>query len=224
MPTYPWIDQAMKSTESLRRLIFIRLFIPVFSVLATGCFANDNGRSDGITQRLLTEPETGSYRWIMDTSGGIQIQLVQRIPDQTRSFYIARGFQRPAADRYAEACVFQTIFHNNSKDALVRIDLSEWRVLADGSEKALRLEPAWQAEWKKMGVSQSARVAFKWSQFPSKQKHRPGDWFQGMIAAERPFGSELDLKVKWSENGVKHEAVIRGLKCAEDRTLTEDKE
>lgn len=193
-------------------------------VLTAGCSAGAEDKPDVVEQRRLTEPETGSYRWIMDTSAGVRIQLVQRIPDQTRSFYIARGFPKAAADRYAEACVFQTILHNNTKDALVRIDLSDWRVLGNSGARALRLETEWQTQWEELGVSPSARVAFKWSQFPEKQKHRPGDWFQGMIAAQQSPGAEFDLKVRWYENEDMREAVVRGLKCSEDRVVRGNQE
>ena len=175
---------------------------------------------DDISQKRVQEDSTiGSYRWIADAPSGARFQLVQRIPDQTRSFYNVRGFPINAADVYATSCVMQTIFNNNTNNKVVSFNLADWTITHNGVKKPLKLTTEWMDEWKKMGVSQSARIAFRWSQFPTVQKHQPGDWFQGMIAAGLPGGSSFDLGIKWTENGVTHTATIKDVQCAKDRIL-----
>lgn len=179
---------------------------------------------DNIVQKRVQEDSTiGSYRWIVDTTSGVRFQLVQRIPDQTRSFYNGRGFPLEAADRYASACVMQTIVNNNSADKVVSFDLADWRVVHHGSEHPLKLTAEWQQEWERLGVPKSGRIAFQWSQFPNVQRHQPGDWFQGMIAAELPPDTTFELAIKWAENGEAHSAIIKDLQCAKDRNLGDDK-
>lgn len=169
--------------------------------------------------RVKQDDQVGSLHWTLETPSGVKFQLIQRVPDQTRSFYIARGFPAEAADRYATACVFQTIVENGSKDKELTIDLSQWTVQAGPDSHPLTLTEQWQQRWQDQGVSQSARIAFQWSQLPTVQRHAPGDWFQGMIATEIPPGEKFGLELHWSEDGQPHQAAFKGLECAADRTL-----
>jgi len=187
--------------------------ITLIAAYSTGCVG------DGVTQRRVNEDNAvGSYRWIMDTPSGVRFQLVQRVPDQARSFYVARGFTLEAIEGYA-SCVMQTIVNNNTTDKVVALDLANWRVVYDGLERPLKLTADWQKEWTRRGLPKSARIAFQWSQFPNIQKHEPGDWFQGMISTELPPASLFDLKINWTENGVGRTATIKDVQCAEDRNL-----
>jgi len=176
-----------------------------------------------VQKRIQEDSAVGSYRWIVDSASGVRFQLVQRIPDQTRSFYNGRGFSLEAADRYASACVMQTIVNNNSADKAVTFDLADWRVVHHGSAHPLKLTAEWQHEWERLNVPKAARIAFQWSQFPNVQRHQPGDWFQGMIAAELPPDTKFELAIKWAENGEARSVIIKDLLCAKDRNLGEDK-
>ncbi|HHH38230.1 MAG TPA: hypothetical protein ENK50_01470, partial [Sedimenticola sp.] len=68
--------------------------------------------------------------------GGVTLQLVQRLPDQTRAFFQGRGFDGASADRLARACVFQTIFRNDG-DRPLSYDLDQWRVIQGTMSKPL---------------------------------------------------------------------------------------
>lgn len=172
-----------------------------------------------VQTRTKQDDEVGSYGWTLQTENGVRFQLIQRVPDQTRSFYVARGFPLEAADRYATACVFQTIVENGTDNKELTIDLHDWEVRNNGNRRPLRLTGQWQRRWEETGVSDSARIAFQWSQFPTVQRHAPGDWFQGMIATEVPPDTEFGLVIRWKENGQPREAVLKQLECAQDRTL-----
>lgn len=169
--------------------------------------------------RTQQDDEVGSYGWTLQTKNGVKFQLIQRVPDQTRSFYVARGFPLEAADRYATACVFQTIVENGTENKEVTIDLHNWKVVKSGTSHPLRLTGQWQQRWKESGVSDSARIAFQWSQFPTVQRHAPGDWFQGMIATQVPPDTKFGLVIRWKEDGQPREATLKQLECAQDRTL-----
>src|SRR4030042_1765581 len=43
---------------------------------------------------------------------GVSIRLVQRLPDQTRGFFQARGFSIADSELIAQSCMFQTVFKN----------------------------------------------------------------------------------------------------------------
>lgn len=172
-------------------------------------------------KRILDNSAIHSYRWIATAPSGVRFQLAQRIPDQTRSFYNNKGFSLKAANKYATACIMETYFNNNTPDKTVTFNLANWRVIHKGVAKPLKPTKAWLREWKRLKVPKSALIAFRWSQFPSYQKHSPGDWFQGMIAAGLPPGAAFDLKITWSENGVAHTGIIKNIQCAKDRSLGE---
>lgn len=185
-----------------------------------GLMAATAHAGDGFTQtRTKQNDKVGSYHWTLQAPSGVKFQLIQRVPDQTRSFYVGRGFAAEAADRYATACVFQTIVENGATNEELTIDLSEWEVRAGPESHPLTLTEQWQRRWQEQGVSQSARIAFQWSQLPTVQRHAPGDWFQGMIATEVPPATPFNLAVRWREDGQPREAVFKNLECAQDRAL-----
>lgn len=159
--------------------------------------------------------ETGIESWELLDSG-VRFSLTQMLPDQARAFFMARGFDRAAADAYAQACVFQTVLHNESTKT-IDLRLSDWQVLVGKQTLALKQEAGWQGEWKKRRLPDAARIAFRWAQFPAEQTFDPGDWNQGMTAYPLPRGASFDLDLKWWTNGQAVEAILKGAKCAEDR-------
>src|SRR4030042_1622952 len=68
---------------------------------------------------------------------GVSIRLVQRLPDQTRGFFQARGFSVADSELIAQGCVFQTVFKNLSPatgPVRIEYDLREWVVDAAGAQ------------------------------------------------------------------------------------------
>ena len=148
---------------------------------------------------------------------GVFLSLTQISPDQARAFFLARGFDRKSVDEYASTCVFQTIFRNDSVPAAVSTALDNWRISTPKGEQGLKLEADWERQWEANQVPESARIAFRWSQFPMKQSFEPGDWNQGMTTYRLPMGSKFDLKFRWKIKGVLHESILAGVRCATDR-------
>jgi len=145
--------------------------------------------------RQYQDEETGLDAW--EWSGdGIKLQQIQRIPDQTRAFFLGRGFSRAEAEHIATACVFQTVFYNQGKQP-VTLDLAEWRVRLGNQLKPLKLTADWQRDWAARHSSASARIAFQWALFPNRQEFAPGDWNMGMVTYPVPHGGRLDLQVVW---------------------------
>lgn len=148
---------------------------------------------------------------------GVFLSLTQIKPDQARAFFLARGFDRKSVDEYASTCVFQTIFRNESVPAAVSTALDDWRISTPKGEQGLKLEADWERQWEANQVPESARIAFRWSQFPMEQSFEPGDWNQGMTTYKLPMGSKFDLKFRWKIKGVLHESLLAGVRCATDK-------
>ena len=172
-------------------------------------------RADVVTG---VDAEAGLPFWEL-RDAGISLRLVQRQPDQTRAFFMARGFSREAVEHIAQRCVFQTVFKNVSAGALtatIEYDLREWTVRsADGDARLLTRE-YWAERWTKLDIAKPARIAFEWALFPTRQIYHPGDYNWGMSVVDLPPGSSFDVAVTWRQDGKPHSARIAGVRCAPD--------
>lgn len=155
--------------------------------------------------------------------GDLSLRLVQRLPDQTRGFYQARGFAVADAERIAQSCMFQTIFRNVAPPAntdALKYNLKEWVVYAAGTQRRMKTREDWAKEWARerdgRRVPQSARLAFEWGLLPTRQSYRPGDYNWGLsvfnLAPDTPF----DVDVVWHEGNTRRQARIEKLRCAPD--------
>jgi len=164
--------------------------------------------------------ETGLLGWKL-REGNFEMELVQRLPDQTRAFFQARGFPATIADRIARACVMQTIVRNTGQPGraqAVRVDLREWRLKYRNLIRPIKRKETWLAEWTENAISPAARIAFRWATFPTGQIFEPrGDYNWGMTSYGLPPGVEFDLQVVWHEGPQRHVAWLRHLQCAADR-------
>lgn len=171
--------------------------------------------ADGVRK---TDPETGLVSWHWQGEA-LSLELVQRLPDQTRAFFLGRGFEGDNGDAIAAACVFQTILRNEAPEGdgpTLTVDLNEWRVVRNEKAAPPRLEKQWQSRWEETGASQAARVAFRWSLFPTRQQFEPGDYNWGMIPFGPEPGERFDLRIVWREDGETRRGVMQDLRCAPD--------
>lgn len=150
---------------------------------------------------------------------GASFTFNQRLPDQTRAFFQGRGFLPEQAEPLAADCVFQAIIRNGAEAAApLTLNLTEWRVTpAGGSAQPLKLEAEWQEQWEHLGVSQPARIAFRWALFPTEQHFAPGDWNMGMITLGLPPGSRFDLEVVWRSGAQEKRQRFPAMQCATDQ-------
>jgi hypothetical protein len=169
----------------------------------------------GASTDFSLDAETGLATWQTETAG-IQVRLTQISPDQARGFYQARGFSAAMAERYAAECVFMTVVRNIG-DTPIQHRLADWRYLSAGhAPRAIRSKGAWEGLWKRHGVSESARIAFNWAQFPATQTFAPGDWNQGMTTYSVPRGGQFDLRFVWHAGNKTNSGTLEQVKCADD--------
>ncbi|MGE5153605.1 MAG: hypothetical protein ACM3ST_06260 [Bdellovibrio bacteriovorus] len=199
---------------------------PTLTPLLLALAAPGDGRAQGEPSQGI-DPEAGLPFWAWEDTL-VELRLIQRLPDQTRGFFIARGFTSEASDRIARSCVFQSIQRNRGRDVagpVMEVDLTRWRLTpSDGAEPAPRpiaLKEDWDKEWKAAGESEAARVAFRWSLFPTRQTFRGGDYNWGMISFGVAPGTRFDLTLDWTLDGVPQEARLKGLICAPETVETE---
>jgi hypothetical protein len=151
---------------------------------------------------------------------GVSVRLVQRLPDQTRGYFQARGFSIADADLIAQQCVFQTIFKNarsqNTESGPIHYNLREWVVYTHGREQGMKTREDWRKEWKARKAPAAAQLAFEWSLLPTHQVYHPGDYNWGMSVFNLPPGSTFDLDVVWHQGNEKRVVRIRDIRCAPD--------
>ena len=155
---------------------------------------------------------TGLLTWTAEDNG-FQIELIQLLPDFIRAIYKKHNFPDVEVERAAGYCVFGTILKNTSNQYM-SYRVKDWRYRAkadDGTyEKALpvKTKTQWLQEWRKAGIT------FSWTLLPDEGEFAVGDWQQGFTTVKLPREAEFDLIYRWQLDGVEHEGVLDGLKCA----------
>ncbi len=149
----------------------------------------------------------------------MSVRLVQRLPDQTRAFFTARGFDKSQAELIAQSCIFQTVYKNiatTSNPAVIEYDLTQWKVIYKGEARSLKIKEVWREEWEKAKVPQPAQIAFFWAILPTQQRYEPQDYNWGMTSYNLPPGAKFDLEMVWRQDGVYRTGFVRNLECAPD--------
>ena len=97
--------------------------------------------------------------------------------------------------------------------------LADWGYERAGQRpRAIRSKTEWERLWQRLGVSESARIAFNWAQFPATQTFAPGDWNQGMTTYGVPRGGQFDLRFAWRANGRIHSGKLEQVTCADENS------
>jgi len=165
-----------------------------------------------------TNEENGLEKWHF-TAGDIEIELVQRLPDQTRAMLMQHEFSRDVIEAMATSCMFQTIIRNSGKSGTgqpVSIDLTQWRMRHNGKESGILLKEPLIASWTDADASPAAKLVIRWGMFPTRQEYLPDDYNWGLTAYGIPPGSRFDLDVNWMEGGKPAAGKITGIICAPD--------
>ncbi len=175
----------------------------------------------GLLQANVTEStnEANGLRSWHYVKGDIEIELTQRLPDQTRAMFMTHGFSRDTIERLALSCMFQTIIRNTNatgNDFIISLDLTTWRTQYDGKEYGIVLKEPLLESWTKGDADDAARLVVRWAMFPTWQDYLPSDYNWGLTAYGMPPGTKFDLDVAWQENGEQYQGRIPGLVCAPD--------
>ena len=210
----PMISTPMPTPLRLRYM-FRRTRKP-FHVILVGILISLSSARAAVTTG--TDDEAQLPYWEI-AQGHISVRLIQRLPDQTRGFFEARGFSTADADRIAQSCVFQTIFKNvapTGHKGAIDYNLKEWVVQVGGKTRQLKTREDWQKEWTTRGVPPPAQLAFEWTLIPTRQRYAAGDYNWGFSIFDLAPGTRFDLDFVWRENGARRRGRIDGIVCAPD--------
>lgn len=193
-------------------MTYWRQLLPVFLF-----FYGQNGIA-GVSKNA--DPDTGLINWTLN-QGALEVQFIQRLPDQTRGFFSARGFSSQISNDIAISCVFQIIAKNTQTGDQAKsftIKLKEWELHYKDKMQQVKLKQQWDAEWSDQQVNQASRIAFRWATFPSEQTFEPiGDNNWGMTSLNLPPESIFDLHIIWHEGNHTQQSWIKNMICPEDR-------
>jgi len=162
--------------------------------------------------------DNGLEKWHF-IAGDIEIELVQRLPDQTRALFMKHEFSREVIEELATSCMFQTIIRNSGRSGEgkpVSIDLTRWRMQHAGKVTGIVLKEPLLESWTDADAAPAAKLVIRWGMFPTQQEYLPGDYNWGLTAYGIPPGSVFDLDVSWQEGGQFHSGKIGGVTCAPD--------
>ena len=165
-----------------------------------------------------SNPANGLQRWHF-SEGDIEIELVQRLPDQTRALFMQHAFSSEVIEELATSCMFQTIIRNTGTSGSgqpVSVDLGAWRMQHAGNTGPIKLKEPWMASWPGGAADPAALLVFRWGMFPTRQEFLPGDYNWGLTAYGIPPGSVFDLEVNWQQGGSPGAGKITGIVCTPD--------
>lgn len=166
-----------------------------------------------------TVNEANGLRGWNFTDGDIQIELIQRLPDQTRALFMNHAFSREVIEQLALSCMFQTIVRNTGRSGSgkpVAVDLAQWRMHHGDRTSGILLKEPLLDSWSDADASPEAKLVVRWGMFPTEQEYLPSDYNWGLTAYGIPPGSTFDLAVSWTEGGAPHTAIIEDITCAPD--------
>ncbi|HKJ87250.1 MAG TPA: hypothetical protein VKA48_01835, partial [Gammaproteobacteria bacterium] len=147
------------------------------------------------------------------------LKVVGRLPEQTRAFFLGRGFPDKAARRFSESCVIHVTLRNLG-DSGLSYRLGRWRVRLPDNAHPPEAEADWEARWRRMGVPKRGRTAFDWSMFPPEENLGAEGWALGMVSLGLKPGRHFDLVAHWRRDGQPHKVVMKDLVCPANGTKT----
>lgn len=192
----------------------------VASLIVLYLSMNTSSFADEFMVETGENPETKLKYWLFDAKGFL-LKLTQRLPDQTRAYFEARGFDQASADLAATSCFFQTMVKNSGTvpGSIMKTELSDWKIVTTNSRNKIRsmlLRDYWQKVWQEKKQPRPARIAFEWSLLPSSINYDVNDYNWGMSSYGLMPGSRFDLQFSWMQAGKSYKGEITNLHCPDD--------
>jgi len=198
--------------SSTGKIVFARWWILFGALFLSGCAAS-NVSTVTPEEESIYGLQSGRPHWKLHTPDGLTFLLERLYPDMVRTFYLSRGFKLDAANRYTTTCVYKSVLRNDAGSGVMEVHLRDWSIEVAGKTLPYKIEPDWQKEWEKMSVSQSARIAFKWSQFRPVQTFNPGDWLQGMSNVDLKPNTHFNINLVWTRDGKTYRGALKNVSC-----------
>ena len=165
------------------------------------------------------DSQTSLRTWELRETG-VSVLLVQRLPNQSRAFFIARGFTSKDANTIGRACIVQAVFRNDGTQP-VAYDMDSWHITYRGQRLPVQTREFWQRTWQESDVNQAARIALHWSLLPTQQVFQPGDYNWGMVSFGLAPGEAFDLTLLLSQNNNTVTHMIPDIVCRAEQSSEE---
>ena len=193
------------------------ILIKPYLALCLGLFLGQTCFAASITRHDQTA--SGLQGWQIQGEH-IQIQLNPLKPEQVRAFYLGRGFPKEVSEQIVNSCVYQVVIKNTSvadSDAIVSVNLEDWRVFDQQAQKALVPKEKWLEKWAELGASDAAIIAFKWATFPAQQVfEQTGDYGWGMILFGDQLEETFNVELQWRVNDEANHQKVEQLMCIKE--------
>jgi len=148
----------------------------------------------------------------------VRIDFRPRTPDQTGSFYEARGFPKAMTELLTQQCFITVVIHNTSDDILW-LELANWRFSNNGKALVREHRDTWKQRWNEMGMPLRSQSTFRWTLLPETLDYLPDEAEGGNIVLPRVEGP-ITLDARFATGADKQGPVINihagELYCAQD--------
>ena len=190
---------------------------PLLSLFVVLIICQSYANADGPVVEHGEDPDTGLKYWLWNNDGFL-LRLTQRLPDQTRAYFEARGFDKASTETAGTSCIFQTMIKNTGTNPSDKIsaDIRDWQVISGDVAKPLLHREYWRNYWLDQKQPESARVAFEWSLLPESVEYDINDYNWGMSSYGLAPGSQFDLIFTWQRQGKKYQGRINDVICPHD--------
>jgi hypothetical protein len=158
----------------------------------------------------------GGFLW---QGNGLKLETAPLPRDQVVAFLLARGFDSETAKFIAgDGCIFRSAIGGSDavdESGRVSLNLSDWRIITDGSQRSLRTRQKWALALQDRQIDPGAAIALEWALFPTEQSFGPGDYNWGLLSFALPPGTRFDLAFSWAYLGAGFEGRFRNMECAQ---------
>ena len=158
--------------------------------------------------------QTAPLKW---SEGGLKLELQAMPLDLVRAFFLGRGFKASDAELIAKTgCIYRAALGNSgtkADDPSTVIELAKWQIIGPNGPQTIRARQDWATIWDKKKISDSAKVAFHWALFPTRQGYQSSDYNWGMISFALPPGTRFDLEIHWLSGNVEKTKMLKNMEC-----------
>lgn len=151
-------------------------------------------------------------------SAPVKIRFKARTPDQTSSFYEARGFPKEMINIIKQQCFITTGVHNTSND-VVWLEMENWQFNVDGNPVTRLTRAQWKQKWSAIGIPLSKQATFHWTQIPDVLDLLPDEKEGGNIILPRtnePISITAKFLTGRDKQGKPYTVRFDNIYCAKD--------
>lgn len=177
-------------------------------------------KTAGDIKVTMTVDKTHKLKSWFVKSAGLDFELSQRLPDQNRALFMARGYDEKSSDFIAKRCVYKTVLKSvftAASKKIIKINLNKWEVWHKGKKRQMLTREKWVRLLKPFKISHSKMLVVVWGFYPTQNVLMPGDYNWGLTGYGLAPGEKFDLVMNWTVNGKPRQVRIKNVECTPDK-------